>query len=129
MSKANHLYYVYIVASRTHVLYIGVTSEIELRVWQHKQGTYDGFTKKYKCNRLVYFERFAFIDTAIPRETELKGWRRDRKIALIESSNPTWQDLSAGWGEPIASATWAEEMRKQKQHQPQILRAKSTRSE
>jgi putative endonuclease len=112
MAKANHLYYVYIVASRSRVIYIGVTSEIELRVWQHKQGTYDSFTKRYKCNRLVYFECFGFIDTAITRETQLKGWRRARKLALVEAENPTWEDLSAEWGKPIQSPTWADELAK-----------------
>jgi putative endonuclease len=133
VSKANHIYYVYIVASRTHVLYTGVTSEIEQRMWQQKNGAYDGFTKKFKCNRLVYFERFGSIHRAIAREKELKGWRRERKLALIEAANPTWQDLSAEWGKPIASVSWAEDMGKtqqqQQQTQPQILRAKSGRSE
>jgi putative endonuclease len=98
MGKHNHIYYVYIVASRTRVIYIGVTSEIEQRIWQHKHGVYDGFARQYKCDRLVYYERFGYIKRAIGREKELKGWMRERKLALITKENPTWQDLSADWG-------------------------------
>ncbi len=96
-------YYVYIMASRSHTLYIGFTSEIEVRVRQHKAGTYDGFSKTYNCNRLVYFERFAFANNSIAREKQLKRWSRAKKIALIEAQNPTWTDLSDDWGKPIPS--------------------------
>src|SRR5215470_14650251 len=84
-----HLYSVYIVASRSGVLYTGITSDLEHRVWQHKNGTFEGFTKKYKCNRLVYFERYDQVQSAIGRA---------KKIALIESMNPRWRDLSEHWG-------------------------------
>ncbi|HET9742602.1 MAG TPA: GIY-YIG nuclease family protein [Terriglobales bacterium] len=93
-----HDYAVYIMASISGVLYIGVTSELQHRVWQHKSGAFEGFTKKYQCHRLVYFERYDRIQAAIGREKQLKGWTRARKIALIESANPRWQDLSEHWG-------------------------------
>ena len=95
------IYYTYIVASRSHTLYVGTTSEIEVRVAKHKQGTYDGFTKSYRCNRLVWFERYSDPQGAIAREKQLKGWTRAKKIALIERNNPTWSDLSEAWGKPM----------------------------
>ena len=94
-------YYTYILASRTHVLYIGVTGNIERRVEQHKAKHNSGFTAKYNCNRLVWFERHATPNAAISREKELKGWLRSRKLALIAGANPTWIDLSQNWGKPI----------------------------
>jgi putative endonuclease len=93
-------YYVYIIASRSRTLYIGFTSEIEVRARQHKAGTYEGFSKTYHCTRLVYLETFAFVDSAIAREKQLKRWSRIKKLALIEAQNPTWLDLSANWGNP-----------------------------
>jgi putative endonuclease len=91
-------YYTYIMARRTQVLYIGVTSDLERRVWQHKAGTFDGFTKEYRCHSLVWFERYASAASAIVREKQLKGWKRSKKIALIEQVNLAWEDLSKGWG-------------------------------
>ncbi|MGC2161451.1 MAG: GIY-YIG nuclease family protein [Silvibacterium sp.] len=91
-------YYAYITASRTHVLYIGVTGGIERRIAQHKSHTPKGFTARYRCDRLVWFERYRTPGAAIAREKELKGWRRTRKIELIERENPTWIDLSEDWG-------------------------------
>jgi len=91
MPKA-HRYYVYIVASKSRTLYIGVTNNLLHRVEQHRGGEYDGFTKKYKIHRLVYFERFQYIGNAITREKELKGWLREKKVALISAANPTWED-------------------------------------
>jgi putative endonuclease len=96
-----HRYSVYIVASYSGVLYIGMTSDLRERVWQHKNGVFEGFTKKYKCHRLVYFEKFSQVPHAIRRERQLKGWTRARKIALIESMNPRWHDLSESWGREI----------------------------
>ncbi len=91
--------YVYILASKTRRLYIGITTEIEVRVRQHKRkADPDSFTARYNINRLVYFERFDLIVSAIAREKELKGWTRHRKIALIVATNPTWLDLSLEWG-------------------------------
>jgi putative endonuclease len=92
-------YYAYIMASRTRVLYIGVTGSIERRAAQHKsRKSKSSFTAQYRCDRLVWFERFTSPRAAIARETELKGWRRVRKIELIERENPTWLDLSEDWG-------------------------------
>jgi putative endonuclease len=92
-------YFTYIMASRSHTLYIGVTGDLCKRVFQHKWKEHDGFTARYNCDRLVWFEMYEDVVRAIGREKELKGWRRGRKIALIESINPTWQDLSRNWYE------------------------------
>ena len=96
-----HTYYTYIVASRTRVLYVGVTGAIERRMLQHKNKSFEGFTADYNCNRLVWFERHGDIRGAITREKQLKGWRRAKKLALIEQLNPTWIDLSEDWGKPL----------------------------
>ncbi len=93
-------YYVYIVASRSRILYVGVTGFLMARVLQHKSGETDGFTKRYCINRLVYYESFRYVNNAIARETEIKKWRREKKVALIEADNPTWEDLAADWGKP-----------------------------
>jgi len=90
-------YYVYIMSNRTHVLYIGVTNDLERRVLEHRSGTFGGFTSKYKLKRLVYFEDSEDINAAIAREKQLKHWRREKKSALIEKMNPTWSDLSRDW--------------------------------
>jgi len=88
-------YHVYILASeRNGTLYIGVTNNIARRVWEHKQGLVEGFTKKYKVDRLVYCESFARPGDAILREKRLKKWNRSWKIKLVESVNPNWEDLS-----------------------------------
>ena len=94
--------YVYIMSSSFKHLYIGVTSEIELRVRQHKQGRYpDSFTSRYKIDKLVHLERFGMIENAIERETQLKKWSRIKKLQLIVANNPVWHDLSDDWGKPI----------------------------
>ncbi len=86
--------FVYILASQKNgTLYIGVTSNLERRLAQHREGTIDGFTKRYKVHRLVYFEAGSSIEGAIFREKQLKGWYRARKIQLIEKHNPEWRDL------------------------------------
>jgi putative endonuclease len=95
------IYYTYIVASRSHNLYVGVTSGIEVRVRQHKNGRFEGYSKRYKCNRLVWFERYGDVSVAITREKQLKGWSRAKKLALIEQTNPAWVDLSEQWGKPM----------------------------
>jgi len=87
-------FYVYIMASRSRVIYVGVTNDLVRRVQEHKNGVNPGFTKKYRVKRLVYFEEFTDIRVAIAREKELKGWIRVRKTALIERRNPTWEDLA-----------------------------------
>jgi putative endonuclease len=96
-----HRYYVYIVASRSHTLYIGFTSSLEARIQQHKEGTCDGFSTQYNCNRLVYYETHDDVYRAISREKQLKRWSRSKKLALIERFNPAWADLSEHWGKPI----------------------------
>ncbi len=91
--------YVYILSSGFKHLYIGVTSNLERRVGQHKDGTYPcSFTERYNIKQLVYFERFAEMQTAIAREKQLKRWSRVKKIRLIVAENPDWRDLSADWG-------------------------------
>ena len=90
-------YFTYIVASRSHTLYIGVTGDLRKRVFEHKWKEHDGFTERYNCDRLVWFETYQDIRKAIAREKQLKGWRREKKIALIEKSNPAWVDLSREW--------------------------------
>jgi putative endonuclease len=84
-------------ASRSHTLYVGVTGNLRKRVFQHKWREHDGFTARYNCDRLVWIERHQAVQRAIAREKELKGWLREKKIALIEAANPTWGDLSREW--------------------------------
>jgi putative endonuclease len=88
---------IYIVASRSHTLYVGVTGDLHRRVFEHKWKEHDGFTERYNCDRLVWFEIYQDIRNAIEREKQLKGWRREKKIALIEKLNPAWVDLSKDW--------------------------------
>ncbi len=90
-------YYVYIMASRSRVLYAGVTNDLQRRVEQHKQKVVEGFTQKYNVTQLVYYEMTNDIHVALNREKEIKGWLRKKKIALIESVNPQWKDLSEEW--------------------------------
>ncbi|MDP9351887.1 MAG: GIY-YIG nuclease family protein [Chloroflexota bacterium] len=96
-------YYVYIMANVARTLYTGVTSALELRVYQHKHRLVSGFTSKYTLDRLVYFEEGGDILAAIAREKQIKGWTRAKKIALIESLNPDWKDLSTAWGDTDSS--------------------------
>src|SRR5271157_3273322 len=97
-----HRYAVSILASRSHNFYVGVTNNLERRVLQHKEHEQEGFTARYNINRLVWYQIFGDVRDAIAREKQLKRWRREKKIQLIESKNATWQDLSAEWGKPIA---------------------------
>jgi putative endonuclease len=98
--------YVYILASSFQKLYIGVTTEIEIRIRQHKSGACaHSFTSRYKIDKLVYLERFAMVSEAIAREKQLKNWSRIKKLRLIVDQNPTWQDLSVEWGQPIQPYT------------------------
>lgn len=91
------MYAVYIVGSLSGTLYIGVTNDLARRVWEHKNGMADGFTKRYGVHRLLHYENFYEIGNAIEREKQLKGWRRAKKIALVEKMNPHWEDLSREW--------------------------------
>ena len=88
-------HYVYILSSRSRTLYTGVTNNLQRRLAEHRAGLVPGFTSKYKIFRLVHFEMFADIRDAITREKQIKKWRREEKIALIESRNPAWTDLAA----------------------------------
>jgi len=90
-------YYVYIMASKTKVLYTGITNDIYARVWQHKRKIKKGFTARYNVNRLVYFAETDEVDKAIAYEKQIKGWLRIKKIRLIEKDNPNWNDLAAKW--------------------------------
>jgi putative endonuclease len=85
--------YVYILSSHSRRLYIGVTSNLEGRVWEHKQGVSEGFTKTYKINQLVYYEVYPDMLSAIAREKQFKGWTRTKKIGLILKMNPGWEDI------------------------------------
>ena len=87
-------YYVYTMSNRSKTLYTGVTNDLERRVYEHKQKIADGFTKKYNITKLVHYETTDNIDSAIEREKQIKGWKRNKKIALIESMNPDWNDLT-----------------------------------
>ena len=91
MSKSG---YIYIVSSKSRVLYIGVTSDLKVRLFEHRTGKYGGFTSDYHVDQLVYFEVFPDLPSAIAREKQLKGWSRKKKIALIERENPFWDDLA-----------------------------------
>ncbi len=91
----NHTYHVYILASRSRNLYVGVTNDLQRRMIEHRQGLVPGFTTRYRIFRLVYFEEFADIRDAIAREREIKAWRRERKLWLINRRNRAWQDLAA----------------------------------
>ena len=86
-------YYVYIMASKGRVLYIGVTGSLMSRVLQHKSLEENRFTQRYRVTRLVYYETFQYVNNALARETQLKKWRREKKVALIEAANPAWEDL------------------------------------
>lgn len=90
-------YSVYIMASRTKVVYTGVTGNLEERVWQHKNKTTKGFTSRYNVNKLVYYALTNDIHSALEFEKQIKGWVRKKKIELIESMNPNWDDLAEEW--------------------------------
>jgi putative endonuclease len=92
-------FYVYIMTHRprSHVLYTGMTGNLARRVLEHKNKLVPGFTSRYNLTRLAFYESFAYPDSAIDREKEIKGWRRSKKIRLIESVNPHWHDLAEQW--------------------------------
>jgi putative endonuclease len=95
------VFYKYWVSSRSGTLYVGITGFFEHRIYQHKYDTIEGFTKKYRCHRLVYYESYQDVQVAIGREKQIKRWRREKKIALIEKANPRWQDLAENWGREL----------------------------
>jgi putative endonuclease len=99
LTSADHDYWVYIVSNNTRsTLYTGVTSELLVRVWQHRNGERPtSFAQRYQCGHLVYWEHYRDIRDAITREKQLKGWRREKKNALISKLNPRWDDLAEDW--------------------------------
>jgi putative endonuclease len=90
-------YYVYLMTNKSRTLYTGVTNNLERRVYEHKHKLFPGFTSKYNITKLVYYEAGDNVSVAIAREKQIKGWLRAKKIALIESMNPEWRDLSEDW--------------------------------
>jgi putative endonuclease len=90
-------YYVYIMTNHSGTLYVGMTNDLQRRVWQHKQKLIHGFTKRYNITRLVYYEETPDVKAAIAREKQIKGWARRKKMDLVESLNPGWKDLSGDW--------------------------------
>jgi len=90
-------FWVYIMASRSRVLYTGVTNNLIAHAWEHKASPKSGFTRKYYVSRLVYYEVWGYARAAIAREKEIKGLRRSKKLALVNSRNPKWRDLSQAW--------------------------------
>ena len=91
---------VYIMSSASKTLYTGITSNLRRRVRQHKEKSIDSFTAKYNITRLVYFESFRYVQNAIEREKQIKAWTRAKRVALIESVNPKWDDLWREWDQP-----------------------------
>jgi len=106
--KQDKRFHVYLLASRSRTLYVGMTSDLVRRVYQHKSKLLPGFTSKYNIHRLVHFEEFGNVESAICREKEIKGWSRAKKVALIEQNNPTWEDLSEEWFEKADSSLRSE---------------------
>jgi putative endonuclease len=96
MSRAP-CYYVYVLASKSRVLYVGSTSNLSRRVYQHLHGLIPGFTSSYRVNRLVWWDSTPNARAAVAREREIKSWRREKKVSLIESLNPGWVDLCTSW--------------------------------
>ncbi|HTS19925.1 MAG TPA: GIY-YIG nuclease family protein [Verrucomicrobiae bacterium] len=97
MRDRQHNYWTYIMASVSRVIYVGVTRDLGRRVWEHRHKRNQGFTKRYNCTKLVWFEEFREIRDAIACEKRIKGLLRAKKMALIEGSNPYWKDLSERW--------------------------------
>jgi putative endonuclease len=94
----SHNYFVYILTNwNDKVMYIGVTNNLERRIYEHKNKFCDGFTKKYNVTKLVYFEQTSDVNAAIQREKEIKKWRREKKNNLVITLNPEWRDLSDRW--------------------------------
>lgn len=91
--------YVYILTNRSRTLYVGVTNNIKRRIWEHKQGEVQGFSRRYHVDSLVYVEVFGEVYAAIAREKQIKRWRREKKLRLVARANPEWHDLSDGWYE------------------------------
>ncbi len=97
--RSDRQYYVYILSGSRGTLYIGVTNDLVRRMNEHRQALVKGFTQKYKVKRLIYYEETSSIEAAIEREKQIKGWRRERKLALVKSVNPRYEDLAEDWFE------------------------------
>jgi len=97
MIKKEYNFYVYIMASESGTLYVGMTNDLTRRAYEHQNGLNEGFTKKYSCHKLVYFEHFTDVYEAINREKQIKRWRRAKKQNLIRTINKPWRDLSLDW--------------------------------
>lgn len=95
--QAQNQYYVYIMTNKSGTLYTGITNDIKKRIYEHKNKLIPGFTKKYNISRLIYFETFGDVYSAISREKTIKGWLRKKKIELIRKTNPNWKDLAENW--------------------------------
>jgi putative endonuclease len=116
------MYYVYIVTNKNDsVLYIGVTSDLDCRIYEHRERLTEGFTKQYQATKLIYYEDYPDPLSAIDREKQLKGWRREKKIALIQKRNPRWNDLF----EEITAGFDVDILAKEKR-EPLIVRGPST---
>ena len=116
------MYYVYIVTNKNDsVLYIGVTSDLDGRIYEHRERLTEGFTKQYQATKLIYYEDYPDPLSAIDREKQLKGWRREKKIALIQKRNPRWNDLF----EEITAGFDVDILAKEKR-EPLIVRGSST---
>lgn len=91
-------YYVYIMTNHSGTLYTGTTDNLEQRIYEHQHNLVPGFASKYNITKLVYYEQENDVEAALAREKQIKGWQRSKKVALIESKNPEWKDLSLAWG-------------------------------
>ena len=118
----DRLYYVYILASASRVLYTGVTNNLRRRVYEHKQKQIPGFTERYQVTQLMHVEVLRDVSTAIAREKQIKAWTRAKRVALIDTNNPKWKDLSEEWSQPKHPAGPARPTRKE-------MRDSSLRSE
>lgn len=98
MPRTEYDFWVYIVASRSRNIYVGFTNVLRQRIRQHKEHRPGAHTARYNIDRMVWFEHHQYVINALSRETEIKSWTRAKRIALIESVNPTWEDLSLRWG-------------------------------
>ena len=98
-------YWVYIATNGSKTLYMGVTNDLPRRMYEHRNSLIPGFTSTYRIDRLVYFETTSDVRAAIAREKQIKGWRRERKLTLIEAANPKWADLSREWADGADSSS------------------------
>jgi putative endonuclease len=96
--------FVYVLASKSRVLYVGMTADLRTRMWQRRTGVFPGFTRRYGVDRLVYYEATDNPAAAISREKQIKGWARVKKVAMIDTMNPEWNDLAERWLVDVSSA-------------------------